>query len=97
MNKSKNLWGGRFSREPDPSFTKFNNSFSFDRRLFEVDIRASLAHCVALVSAGVISEAEGLQITEALKTIRERGQAGAKFFDELEAEDVHSFVEARLV
>lgn len=97
MNKSQNLWGGRFTSEPDPSFTKFNNSFSFDRRLFEVDVRASLAHCAALISAGVISEAEGKQIIQALHTIRESGQAGAKYFDELEAEDVHSFVEARLV
>jgi argininosuccinate lyase len=97
MTKSQNLWGGRFTREPDPSFTKFNNSFSFDRRLFEVDIRASLAHCVALVSAGVINEAEGAQISDALNTIRERGLADADYFDELDAEDVHSFVEARLV
>jgi len=97
MNKSQNLWGGRFTREPDPSFTKFNNSFSFDRRLFDVDIRASLAHCAALVSAGVIPDAEGKQIIEALNAIRERGQAGTDYFDELEAEDVHSFVEARLV
>jgi argininosuccinate lyase len=97
MTKSQNLWGGRFTREPDPSFTQFNNSFSFDRRLFEVDIRASFAHCVALVSAAVITEAEGAQISEALNTIRERGLADADYFDELDAEDVHSFVEARLV
>jgi argininosuccinate lyase len=97
MTKSQNLWGGRFTSEPDPSFTKFNNSFSFDRRLFAVDIRASLAHCVALVSAGVITEAEGAQISDSLNTIRQRGLADNNYFDELEAEDVHSFVEARLV
>ena len=53
MTKSQNLWGGRFSQEADPSFTTFNNSFAFDRRLFAVDIRASVAHCNALAAAGV--------------------------------------------
>ena len=54
MTKGKNLWGGRFAGGADPSFTKFNNSFHFDRRLFGADIRASVAHCNGLVAAGVL-------------------------------------------
>ncbi len=95
MTKGQNLWGGRFTHEPDPAFVKFNNSFSFDRRLFEVDVRASLAHCAALVSAGVITAEEGAQISAGLEAIRQ--QANSASFDELDSEDVHSFVESRLV
>lgn len=94
---SKNLWGGRFKGEADPGFAEFNCSFGFDRRLFEVDVRASIAHCDGLAGAGVLSAAESDQIKSALKAILERGQADSNYFDESPAEDVHSFVEARLV
>ena len=42
MSESKNLWGGRFKGEADQGFAEFNRSFGFDRRLFEMDVRASL-------------------------------------------------------
>jgi len=97
MTKSQNLWGGRFAKAGDPSFVAFNNSFSFDRRLFEVDIRASVAHCNSLVAANVISVDEADRIKAGLQTVLERCQADDNYFNELESEDVHSFVEARLV
>jgi len=97
MTKSKNLWGGRFTSGADPSFAEFNNSFSFDRRLFAVDVRASVAHCKALVAAGVLNADEADKIKAGLQTILERGQTDGSYFDELDSEDVHSFVEARLV
>jgi argininosuccinate lyase len=97
MTKGKNLWGGRFTSGADPSFAEFNKSFSFDRRLFAVDVRASVAHCEALVAAGVLKAEEADKIKAGLQTILERGQTDDSYFDELESEDVHSFVEARLV
>jgi argininosuccinate lyase len=97
MSKGKNLWGGRFASGVDPSFAKFNNSFRFDRRLLEADVRASVAHCNGLVAAGVLSRDEGNAINAGLETILARGRDHAGYFDELESEDVHSFVEARLV
>jgi len=97
MTKDKNLWGGRFTSSADPSFAEFNTSFAFDRRLFEVDIRASVAHCNGLVSAGVLSQEEGDRIKAGLQTILDRGQAVGGYFDEISSEDIHSFVEARLV
>ena len=96
MTKSQNLWGGRFEKEADPSFVTFNNSFAFDRRLFAVDVRASLAHCNGLAAAGVISPEEAGQIKAGLQTVLERGISDNKYFDEMAAEDVHSFVESRL-
>jgi argininosuccinate lyase len=97
MTKGKNLWGGRFTSGVDPSFAEFNNSFTFDRRLFEVDVRGSVAHCNGLLAAGVLSADEAEEIKVGLQTILERGRVGAGYFDEIESEDIHSFVEARLV
>lgn len=97
MAESKNLWGGRFTGKTDERFVEFNRSFGFDRRLFEADVRASLAHCEGLRGAGVLTEAESEQIRGGLQTILKRAQADASYFDELPSEDVHSFVEARLV
>jgi argininosuccinate lyase len=97
MAESKNLWGGRFTGKADERFAEFNRSFGFDRRLFEADVRASLAHCEGLRGAGVLSDAESEQIKSGLRAILKRAQADARYFDELPSEDVHSFVEARLV
>ena len=97
MNKGKNLWGGRFTGTVHPSFAKFNNSFGVDRRLFEVDIRASVAHCNGLVGAGILSAEVARTIKSGLETILDRAEADSGYLDEFDAEDVHSFVEARLV
>jgi argininosuccinate lyase len=94
---SKNLWGGRFSGSADPAFARFNRSFDFDRRLFAADVRASIAHCDALIRAGVLTSTEGDQIKSALARIRERSQSDEHYFDDSTVEDVHSFVEAELV
>ncbi|MCM3904614.1 MAG: argininosuccinate lyase [Pyrinomonadaceae bacterium] len=97
MSDSKNLWGGRFTGEADRGFVDFNRSFGFDRRLFAADVRASVAHCNGLASAGVLTDEEATKIIRGLQTILDRGLADAGYFDNLEFEDVHSFVESRLV
>lgn len=99
MTESKKLWGGRFTDEPDAAFAKFNQSFGFDRRLFAADIKASLAHCEALRRGGVLETEEATRIADGLRLIAVRAsEGGAKYFDELgEAEDVHSFIETRLI
>jgi len=96
MSERKNLWGGRFTGEADADFVEFNRSFAFDRRLFAADVQASIAHCSGLLGAGVLSKEEAATITGGLQTILERGSGDADYFAE-PAEDVHSFVEARLV
>jgi argininosuccinate lyase len=95
--QTKKLWGGRFQGEADPGFAKFNRSFGFDRRLFEVDVRASIAHCYGLAGAGVLNAEEADQIKSALTQILDRGLSATGYLDDPNAEDVHSFVEARLV
>jgi argininosuccinate lyase len=86
------MWGGRFKGRIDPEFAEFNRSFRFDRRLFEADVRASIAWCEALARAGVVSDTEASEIRRGLEQIRGQGVDQ----DSL-AEDVHSFVETRLV
>ena len=97
MTRPKNLWGGRFTGTGDAGFVEFNRSFGFDRRLFEVDVRASVAHCSGLVGAGVLTADEATKIKDGLEVILARGLSNSNYFDEQQAEDIHSFVEARLV
>jgi len=96
MPKSKKLWGGRFTAEPDKTFAEFNNSFSFDLRLFEADLRASAAHARAIRDAGVLTKTEFEKITRGLRELGKRAATERNFFDS-DAEDVHSFIESQLV
>ncbi|RMG56127.1 MAG: argininosuccinate lyase [Acidobacteria bacterium] len=94
------LWGGRFADEADERFARFNASFRFDRRLFEVDIRASLAYAEALCEAGVLSRDDAAAIERGLQTILDRGRREPAYLErgvQQGIEDVHSFVEAELV
>lgn len=90
------LWGGRFSGEADKHFAEFNASFRFDRRLLAADLQACAVHAAALGRAGVLTAVEVEAITTGLEQIREKAQDAA-WLDSFEAEDVHSFIEARLV
>ena len=97
MTNTKNLWGGRFTGSADETFAEFNNSFKFDRRLFAADVRASIAHCDGLFHAGVLTRLEAERIKNGLLTILKRADYNKNYFEEDAAEDVHSFIESRLV
>jgi argininosuccinate lyase len=98
MTEGKKLWGGRFTGQIDPGFARFNRSFGFDRRLFEADVMGSLAHCDGLFAAGVISDAENVAIADGLLWLLARWhEAGDSFLADESAEDVHSFIESRLI
>lgn len=94
-----NLWGGRFTGETDKHFAAFNASFRFDRRLIFADLQACAVHARALGRAGVLQQSEVEAITAGLKKIGEMA-AEPGFLDRPEfaaTEDVHSFIESRLV
>ncbi len=91
------IWGGRFTQGMDEAFERFNNSFRLDRRLISEDIEGSMAYAEALEKAGVLSDRELRQILDGLGKIRDRAQQDPGFLEEAMDEDVHSFVEARLV
>jgi argininosuccinate lyase len=97
MTEAKNLWGGRFSGKADPGFAAFNNSLRFDQRLFEADVVASIAYCRALVGAGVFTAEESQTAVAALEQILADQKQNADYFKDSAAEDVHSFVESKLV
>jgi len=97
MSDEKNLWGGRFTGRPDAGFAAYNRSFNFDRKLFAADVRASLAHVEGLSAAGVLSDAEAEQIQTGLETLLAQSEDESNFFADATAEDVHSFIESRLV
>ncbi|HQU82335.1 MAG TPA: argininosuccinate lyase [Pyrinomonadaceae bacterium] len=97
MTKSENLWGGRFTGKADETFAEFNNSFRFDKRLFEADVRASIAHTEGLFQAGVLTRLESEKIKNGLLTLLKRADFNKNYFDESDSEDVHSFIEAKLI
>ena len=96
MSKSQKLWGARFTAEPNETFAEFNNSFGFDMRLFEADLRATDAHAEAIHTAGILTKSEFQKITRALRELGKRAVSDERFF-ESESEDVHSFIESELV
>ncbi len=96
MTNSTNLWGGRFTEGANETFAEFNNSFRFDKRLFGADIRASIAHCDGLFHAGVLTRLESERIKNGLITLLKRADFDKNYFDG-NAEDVHSFIEAKLI
>ncbi|MDQ6787865.1 MAG: argininosuccinate lyase [Acidobacteriota bacterium] len=97
MEKEKNLWGGRFTGKADEKFVRFNRSFGFDWRLFAADVRGSAAHCEGLRRVGVLTKSEAAQIQNGLQKLLDESNEKKDFFTESNAEDVHTFIEMRLV
>ena len=89
-------WGGRFGTKTDRRVEEFTESISFDRRLFEQDIRGSTAHARMLAHVGLITSDECAQIVRGLSEIKAKIEAG-DFPWVLEREDVHMHVEAALI
>lgn len=96
MTKSGQLWGGRFTEKPDEAFAVFNNSFRFDKRLFTADIRGCVGHANGLMRAGVLTADENTAIAGGLSKLLETAKTDPAFF-ESDAEDVHAFIESKLV
>ena len=93
------LWGGRFQKAAAPEFLRLNNSFPFDHRLLPFDIEGSVAYSKALQRAGVLKRAEAVAIRRALQTLARDCAARPRLVSAALAkyEDVHSFVESKLV
>ena len=89
------LWGGRFTKETDDKVFNFNESLSFDKRLYAVDINGSKCHAKMLGKQGIITEAEAESIIKGLDTILNDIESGKLEFDN-KCEDIHSFIEANL-
>src|SRR5687767_1333540 len=86
---------GRFEGGPSAEVARFTESISFDWRLWEHDIRGSIAHAKMLRKIGVLSATELADITKGLNQIGEEIRAG-KFQWKEELEDVHMNIESAL-
>ena len=97
--KDDRLWGGRFEREPDAQFDRFQRSFAFDRRLLPYELAVDRAWAKALEPIGILTAAEVGQTLQALDKIAERAKTDPAWIDSFgaNAEDVHHFVEKALV
>ncbi len=89
------LWGDPFSDEPDGLMNRFNDSFTFDRRLYAADIRGSIAYAGALRRVGLIDEREHAAMVSGLEQVRREFEEG--YFEALPTdEDIHTAIERRL-
>ncbi len=89
------MWKGRFQEPTSALVQRYGESVSFDWRLYEHDIRGSIAHAKGLKKAGIITEEEFSAIEKGLLQIRHEIEAG-EFTWSQELEDVHMNIEARL-
>ncbi|MGB7189531.1 MAG: argininosuccinate lyase [Acidobacteriaceae bacterium] len=92
------MWSGRFREPLDPFFDQWQRSIRFDWQLLPAEIAASRAHALALQAAGVLNADESSQIRAALSAILDEYSAKPEEVSgHLEAEDIHHFVELKLV
>ena len=89
------MWTGRFAKALDKKADDFNSSISVDCRMFEQDIRGSIAHATMLVKQGILPQADLTNIIDGLTGILEDIQTGKLPIDE-NAEDIHMFIEGEL-
>ena len=91
------MWSGRFRQPLDPHFEEWQRSFPYDQKLLRYELAASCAHAQALKAAGIIIPAEYSLIASALDQIGKSSEQDPDYFNDPEAEDVHHFVEKKLV
>ncbi|QSX37517.1 argininosuccinate lyase [Shewanella sedimentimangrovi] len=91
------LWGGRFQGPSSALFQLFNDSLPVDYRLFQQDVEGSIAWADAIASVGILSADECQRLKQALnELLTEVGEDGNAIIAS-GAEDIHSFVEQRLI
>jgi argininosuccinate lyase len=98
--QSGKMWSGRFREPLDREFEAWQRSIVFDWRLLNEEIAASKAHAAALCAAGIVTAAERTELAKALDAIaveHESDAGKAAVRDHATAEDIHHFVELKLV
>jgi argininosuccinate lyase len=90
------MWSGRFRQPLDAEFESWQRSFPFDNKLLFQELAASRAHANALRTADVLNDEELKAIAGGLEAIGKRAKDDPSYLNDLEAEDVHHFVEKEL-
>lgn len=89
------LWGGRFSKDTDQLMEDFHSSIRFDQKLYDWDIRGSIAHARMLGDTGIITKEEAAKLMAGLEGILADVEAGQITFDPSD-EDIHMNLERLL-
>ena len=89
------LSSGRFKEIQDELLDKFNASIFFDRKLYEENIKGSLAHAKMLSNQGILSDKEYEDIKKGLSQIKKEIEEGEFIYD-IKDEDIHMSIEKRL-
>ena len=89
------LWEGRFAQPSAKSADAFNQSLSFDKKLYWHDIFASIAHVKMLGETQILPAADAEKICDTLQQILADIESGKLALEG--AEDIHTFVEEELV
>lgn len=89
------LWSGRFQKDTDALVNDFNESISFDQRLYRQDIAGSKAHSAMLAACGIISREDMAAIHAGLDSILADIEAGKVEFSP-DNEDIHMNIETLL-
>ncbi|MGD0681764.1 MAG: argininosuccinate lyase [Terracidiphilus sp.] len=98
--QSGKMWSGRFREPLDAEFENWQRSIGFDWRLLPHEIAASKAHASSLLAAIILTKEETTELRKALDAIaaEHASEAGkALVRDHATAEDIHHFVELKLV
>lgn len=90
------LWGGRFKDKESKLMEDFNSSLSFDKELYQYDIKGSIAHVKMLAKCNILTNDEKDKIVEGLDSILKDINEG-RLLIEGDYEDIHSFVEMNLI
>ncbi len=86
------MWAGLTSGETSKIADDFNSSISFDSRMYEQDIKGSMAHAAMLSARDIIAKEDADKIIDGLQGILSDLKSGSLQID-LAAEDIHMFVE----
>ncbi len=89
------MWAGRTDGKVSKIADDFNSSIKFDCRLYEQDIKGSIAHAMMLANCNIISAREAEALIDGLSGILEDIKSGKVDID-YTAEDIHMFVEQLL-
>lgn len=89
------MWAGRFQKDLDNKVNDFNSSIKVDGRMFESDIKGSIAHATMLGKQKIISLEDSKLIVKTLLEILDDIKAGRLALDP-NAEDIHMFIEQEL-
>ena len=95
LDKKAQAWSALFSEPMSELVKRYTSSVFFDKRLWQADIRGSLAHADMLAAQGIISAQDLADIQRGMAQIGADIQAGS-FEWKLDLEDVHLNIEARL-